>query len=58
MVQQQRLCRHHHARCAEAALHSADIEKRVLNHLQHGVVRRVFDGFDGFAVQTAHERHA
>ena len=58
MVQQQRLCRHHHARCAEAALHGADIEKRVLNHLQHGVVRCVFDGFDGFAVQSAHERHA
>ena len=58
MEQQQRLCRHHHARCTEAALHSADIEKRVLNHLQHGVVRCVFDGFDGFAVQSAHERHA
>ena len=58
IVQQQRLCRHHHARCAEAALHSADIEKRVLNHLQHGVIRCVFDGFDGFAVQSAHERHA
>ena len=58
MVQQQRLCRHHHARCAEAALHSTDIEKRVLNHLQHGVVRCVFDGLNGFAVQSAHERHA
>ena len=58
MVQQQRLCRHHHARCAEAALHSADIEKRVLNHPQHGVIRCVFDGLNGFAVQSAHERHA
>ena len=58
IVQQQRLCCHHHARCAEAALHGADIEKRVLNHLQHGVIRCVFDGFDGFAVQSAHERHA
>ena len=58
MVQQQRLCRHHHARCAEAALHGADIEERVLNHLQHGVIWCVFDGFDGFAVQSAHERHA
>ena len=58
IVQQQRLCRHHHARCAEAALHSADIEKRVLNHLQHGVIRCVFDGLNGFAVQSAHERHA
>ena len=58
MVQQQRFCRHYHARCAEAALHGADIKKRVLNHLQHGVVRCIFDGLDGFAVQSVHERHA
>ena len=58
MVQQQRFCRHHHARCTEAALHGADIKKRVLNHLQHGVVWCVFDGLDGSAVQSVHERHA
>ena len=58
MVQQQRFCRHYHARCTEAALHSADIKKRVLNHLQHGVIRCIFDGLDGSAVQSVHERHA
>ena len=58
IVQQQRLCRHDHARRAEAALHRADIEERALNGLQHGVMRRIFDGFDDFAVQSAHERHA
>ena len=58
MEQQQRLCRHDHARRAEAALHRADIEERALNGLQHGVMRRIFDGFDCSAVQTAHERYA
>ena len=58
IVQQQRLCRHDHARRAEAALHRTDIEERALNGLQHGVLRRIFDGFDRFAVQTAHERYA
>ena len=58
IVQQQRLCRHDHARRAEAALHRADIEERALNGLQHGVMRRIFDGFDCSAVQTAHERYA
>ena len=57
IVQQQRLCRHDHARRAEAALHRADIEERALNDRQHGIIRRIFDGLYRFSVHPAQHRH-
>ena len=57
IVQQQRLCRHDHARRAEAALHRADIEERALNDRQHGIVRRIFDGLYRFSVHPTQQRH-